>query len=264
MLLPSGDAVGRVWACCALDSPVRGTPEAATCESGGISGKSASLPVTVIVPTLNAAERLARSLKSVESAHATVVVDGGSSDDTIGIATINGALVVTSKRGRGDQLAAGALMAKTDWLLFLHADTVLEKGWQAEVEAFTSTAANETRAAVFCFALDDRSPQARRLERLVRWRSRILALPYGDQGLLIHRKLYDATGGYRPLAIMEDVDIVRRIGRSRLCHLESRAITSAKRWQTDGWSVRSARNLLCLALYFVGVPTRLIVRVYGR
>jgi rSAM/selenodomain-associated transferase 2 len=264
MLLPSGDAVGGVWACCALDGPVRGAPKAATCESDGNGRKSASLPVTIIVPTLNAAKRLGRSLKSVESVHATVVVDGGSIDDTVGIATINGARVVTSKRGRGAQLAAGAQFAKTDWLLFLHADTVLEEGWQAEVETFTSAAANETRAAVFCFALDDRSPQARRLERLVRWRSRVLALPYGDQGLLIHRKLYDATGGYRPQAIMEDVDMVRRIGRSRLYHLESRAITSARRWQTDGWTVRSARNLLCLALYFVGVPTRLIVRVYGR
>lgn len=152
----------------------------------------------------------------------------------------------------------------TDWLLFLHADTVLEKGWQAEVETFTARGANEARAAVFCFALDDQSPQVRRLERLVRWRSRFLALPYGDQALLIHRKLYDAIGGYRPLAIMEDVDIIRRIGRSRLCHLESRAVTSAERWRRQGWTRRSARNLFCLVLYFVGIPTCLIARVYGR
>lgn len=141
---------------------------------------------------------------------------------------------------------------------------MLEKGSQAEAETFAAVDANEESAAVFCFALDDQSPQVRRLERLVRWRSRFLALRYWDRGLLIHRKLYDPTGGCRPLPNLEDVDIVRRIGRSRLCHLESRAVTSARRCQTDGWTIRSARNLLCLALYFVGVPTRLIARVYGR
>lgn len=220
--------------------------------------------VTVIVPTLDAAKHLERSLKSVTEAAARVVVDGGSSDDTLAIATTCGASFVRSERGRGTQLANGATAAATDWLLFLHADTALEGNWYAEVDHFTATPSNRDRAAVFRFALDDPSTQARRLERLVRWRGRALALPYGDQGLLIHRSLYDRIGGYRPLPIMEDVNIVRRIGRSRLCFLDARAFTSAERWHAEGWTVRSARNVLCLALYFVGVPTRFIARVYGQ
>ena len=123
--------------------------------------------------------------------------------------------------------------------------------------------ANKMRAAAFRFVLDDRSPQARRLERRVAWRCRRLALPYGDQGLLISRELYSSIGGFRPLQIMEDVDIVRRIGRARLVMLETCAVTSATRWQREGWRRRSLRNLSCLMLYAAGVPPRLIAKAYG-
>jgi hypothetical protein len=119
------------------------------------------------------------------------------------------------------------------------------------------------RAGYFRFALDDPSPVARRLERMVAWRCRALALPYGDQGLLIPRALYRAVGGFRPIPIMEDVDLVRRLGRRRLVALPAEALTSAERWRRDGWTWRSARNLVCLALWFLGVPPRLIRRLYG-
>jgi hypothetical protein len=119
------------------------------------------------------------------------------------------------------------------------------------------------RAAYFAFALDDPSPEARRLERLVAWRCRALALPYGDQGLLVSRALYDAAGGFRPLPLMEDVDFVRRLGRRRLAALPPAAVTSAERWRREGWRRRSARNLACLSLWFLGVPPGAIKRLYG-
>ena len=103
----------------------------------------------------------------------------------------------------------------------------------------------------------------RRLERLVAWRCRALALPYGDQGLLISRALYEAAGGFRPLPLMEDVDLVRRLGRRRLAALPVRAVTSAERWRREGWRRRSARNLACLSLWFLGVPPGAIKRLYG-
>jgi rSAM/selenodomain-associated transferase 2 len=218
--------------------------------------------LSVIIPALDSADTLACALDAVDGVP-TLVVDGGSSDGTIAIAEAHRATVVRSPAGRGTQLRTGAECTKAPWLLFLHADTVLERGWRAEVEKFMTEHVNGGRAAVFRFALDDASPQARRLERLVRWRGRVLALPYGDQGLLIHTSLYHAIGGFRPLAIMEDVDIIRRIGRARLHFLDSRASTSALRWQIEGWTRRSARNLLCLAFYFAGLPPRAIARVYG-
>jgi len=119
------------------------------------------------------------------------------------------------------------------------------------------------RAAVFRLRLDDAAPAARRIEKLAAWRSRRLGLPYGDQGLLIARRLYDQLGGYRPLPLMEDVDLVRRLGRRRLAALGSAAVTSAARYRRDGWWLRPLRNLALLALYYLGLPPRWLARLYG-
>ncbi len=160
-------------------------------------------------------------------------------------------------------MRAGAEATRGDWLLFLHADTSLDEGWKEAVAAFRGRPECLGKAAVFRFALDDPSHRARRLERMVAWRVHWLALPYGDQGLLIHRDFYNAIGGFRPMPLMEDVDIVRRIGRARLVVLPVAARTSAARWRKDGWLMRGSRNLACLALYFVGVSPRFIKRLYG-
>ncbi len=222
--------------------------------------------LSVIVPALNAAATLARTLAAVARdglASELIVVDGGSSDDTATIAQAAGARVVRSERGRGAQLATGARAASGGWLLFLHADTVPEAGWADEVRAFIADPQNVDRAAAFRFALDDGSAAATRLEAIVAWRCRALALPYGDQGLLLSRSLYEALGGFRPLPLYEDVDIVRRLGRRRLVMLQTRAVTSAARYRRSGFVLRPLRNLFCLMLYGAGIPPRVIARIYG-
>jgi rSAM/selenodomain-associated transferase 2 len=218
--------------------------------------------LTVVIPTLNAAALLPRTLACLGEwpDRQTVVADGGSSDGTVALAHVSGLEVVAAARGRGIQLAAGASAARGAWLLFLHADTVLAPGWRAAAEAFMAEGAG--RAGYFRFALDDGAPAARRLERLVAWRCRIFGLPYGDQGLLIARADYEAAGGFRPLPLMEDVDLARRLGRRRLRALDHAAITSAARYRRAGYRLRSARNLLCLSLYFLGLPPRALLRLY--
>jgi rSAM/selenodomain-associated transferase 2 len=220
--------------------------------------------LTIIIPTLNATTELERCLAALTDADQIVVADGGSTDATAVIAQRCGADLVTTPRGRGTQLRAGAAAATADWLLFLHADTVLEAPWRKAVLQHMARPDAQHMAAVFQFALDDPSPAARRLERLVAWRTRVLGLPYGDQGLLIHRALYDQIGGYKDIPLMEDVDIIRRIGKRRLTMLDARATTSAVRWRQSGWLWRSTRNLVCLSLYFAGVPPTALVKVYGR
>ena len=217
--------------------------------------------LSVIVPTLNAASTLAETIAAVAATAAeVVVVDAASTDATAAVARAAGARVHTAPRGRGAQLAAGVAAAREPWLLLLHADTVLDPDWPEAAAAHI--AAGPARAGYFRFALASPDPRARRLERAVAWRCRMLGLPYGDQGLLIHRDLLAAVGGIRKLPLMEDVDLIRRLGRARIAPLPASAVTSASRWERDGWRRRSARNLICLVAWFVGVPAERLVRWY--
>ena len=221
--------------------------------------------LSIVIPTLDTADCLAQTLESLAPAGAEViVVDGGSRDGTPILAESRGARVVASPPGRGAQLAAGAAVARGRWLLFLHGDTRLREGWWDAARNFMEApAATEDRVAVFRYTLDDESVAARRLEALVDWRCRLLGLPYGDQGLLISRAFYDALGGFRPLPLMEDVELIRRIGRRRLTMLDADAITSAARYRRDGYLRRPARNIICLGLYLLGLSPQSLVRLYG-
>jgi rSAM/selenodomain-associated transferase 2 len=216
--------------------------------------------LSLIVPTLNAEAHLGACLDAAKDADELVVVDGGSSDYTIEVADRRGARLLCAATGRGHQLSAGADAADGDWLLFLHADTVLSEGWRAAVDRHI--AAEAETAACFRFRLDCTAWQARVIERGVAARVRMLGLPYGDQGLLLSRALYEEVGGYKPLTLFEDVDIVRRLGAKRIRLLESEALTSAERWHRDGWFRRSAANLGLLALYRLGMPPARIANLY--
>ncbi|MGE0698008.1 MAG: TIGR04283 family arsenosugar biosynthesis glycosyltransferase [Hyphomicrobiaceae bacterium] len=228
--------------------------------------------ITVIIPTLNAETGLAAAMTALVPAtvdglvREVIVVDGGSTDRTLSIADQAGARILTSEPGRGRQLRAGATAARFPWLLFLHADTVLEPGWEREAGALVERVELGQRretAASFRFALDDLGLMPRLIEWGVAARCTVMRLPYGDQGLLIPRRLYDSIGGYREMPLMEDVDIVSRLGRSRTVILRSAAVTSAARFRRDGYLPRVARNLTCLTLFYLRVPPTTIARLYG-
>jgi hypothetical protein len=161
-------------------------------------------------------------------------------------------------------LRAAAEAASQPWLLALHADTRPGAGWQEAFAGFIARPEAAEQAGYFRFALDDAAPEARRLEAMVAWRCQWLGLPYGDQGLLIGRDFYHALGGYEPIPLMEDVALIRRIGRKSLVALPADFITSAEKWRRDGWYARSVRNLFCLSLWFAGVSPDRIARLYAR
>ena len=223
------------------------------------------LPVSVLIPTLNAAASLPATLADLRGQVAEIIIaDGGSTDGTPEIARANGAHVITAPPGRGSQLRAAAAAATQPWLLALHADTRPGQGWQDAVAALMTQPEAATKAGYFHFALDDASPEARRLEAMVAWRCRWLGLPYGDQGLLIRQDFYQTLGGYEPIPLMEDVALMRRIGRKRLVALQAAFVTSSEKWRQQGWYARSARNLFCLSLWFAGISPERIARLYAR
>lgn len=217
--------------------------------------------LSAIVPTLNSGALLQECLWNLRAADEIIVVDGGSSDATAGIAEAAAARLVVSPKGRGIQLKAGGEAAKGDWLLFVHADTMLDPDWRRAVDIHI--AAYPDKAACFRFRLDDPAWQARWIEAGVAWRVGLFGLPYGDQGLLVPRILYERIGGYAAIPLMEDVDFVRRLGQRGLRLLDADATTSAERWRKDGWLRRSARNLLCLALFRAGMPAERVAGFYG-
>ena len=223
-------------------------------------GELLGLNLSIVIPALNAARTLPACLERVAGHGEIILVDGGSTDGTQAIAKASGARLLDAPKGRGVQLRAGAEVASGDWLISLHADTLLEQGWREAVQRHVDTAPRY--AACFRFRLDAAAWQARVIEKGVAARVRMLGLPYGDQGLLVPRQLYEAVGGYRPLPLMEDVDLIRRIGRRRLRVLDAEAVTAADRWRRDGWFKRSARNLTCLALYGAGVSAERLARLY--
>jgi rSAM/selenodomain-associated transferase 2 len=224
------------------------------------------ISLSVVIPVLDAAADLPQTLATLGGAGIIgeiVVVDGGSRDASVAIARGAGARVIAAPRGRGSQLAAGAAAATGRWLLFVHADCRPQHGWEQATGAFMARPDGAEHAGYFAFALDDPAPAARRLERLVAWRCRRWGLPYGDQGLLIHRRLYDQVGGYAAIPLMEDVDLARRLGSARLRPIGATMLASARRYRRDGYLRRPLQNLFCLSLYFAGVSPARIARIYG-
>jgi len=222
--------------------------------------------ISVVIPTLDAEATLPDTLSALIPAsldglvREVIVVDAGSKDHTREIADWAGAEVIETGPGRGIQLKAGAAAARQPWILFLSADVVLDHGWEREASHFMERVDKDSSrqaAAAFRFALDDDGAAPRLLEALARLRFAGLRLPYGEQGLLIPRLLYDDVGGHRELAGMEDVDIARRLGRRRMKLLRARAVSSARGYREDGYLRRMLNNLIAFVRYALGVsPVR--------
>ncbi|MEO0981871.1 MAG: TIGR04283 family arsenosugar biosynthesis glycosyltransferase [Pseudomonadota bacterium] len=223
-------------------------------------------PVSVIIPTLNAAEDLKLCLAAlmpglVEGLVREVIIsDGGSNDATAAIAEAAGAKLICCNPGRGRQLMAGAAEARGEWLMFLHADTVLSRDWAERAGAHI--AEQPGRAAVFELVFRSDAASAKWLAARANRRARWLGLPYGDQGLLISRALYDALGGFEDVPLMEDVGLVRKIGKRRLSILSAEARTSAAKYERDGWRRRAYRNAWLVMRYMLGASPEKLAKRY--
>ncbi len=203
--------------------------------------------LSVIIPTLNEANRLPSllaDLKAWPNKFDLLIVDGGSTDLTVSIAQIQGIKVIKSVHSnRGYQLKIGASNAIGDWLLFLHADSRLDKEWVKRLETIISNFSSEKFAWYFNFKIKQDSIQFRILETAVALRSHLLQSPYGDQGLLIHKSLYNNSGGFYPLKIMEDIDLIERIRRTnKIKCIGLNLYTDGIKWVNSNVIKRAIKN----------------------
>lgn len=228
--------------------------------------------LSVLIPALQEAGRLPLLLADLAAApelvQEVVVVDGGSRDDTPALVRLAGARLLHSGPGRGRQLAYGADRCSGDWLLVLHADGRLLAGWRQAV----ARALAEPQPQVWCFPLQvvadlqgQRTPGLvfALLGWLVGWRSRIGQRPYGDQGLLLPMALYRAAGGFRPLPLMEDLDLVERLAaRAPVRMLGPGLLVDGRRWLGLGLLRTAWTNAGLRRAWRRGVPATVLARYY--
>ena len=189
---------------------------------------------SVVIPTLNEAHEIDACVRVVCGSNVQVVVaDGGSSDNTVAIAQAAGAQIVRSNPGRGAQMNQGTEVATAPIILFLHADTRLPTDWQQQIQSALAAGKQWGR---FNLRFDDPHPLLRLVAVAMNWRSRLSGIATGDQAIFVSRAAWLRCQGYASIALMEDIDLSRRLKRldgAPAC-LRATVTTSARRWRRDG------------------------------
>ena len=213
--------------------------------------------ISIIIPVLNEAEIIQPTLNLLQqySQVEIIVVDGGSQDNTVALAVQTGVKVISVHQNRAAQMNAGANIARGDILLFLHADTRLPSNF---VElAIETLKPNNVVAGAFELAIDGEDLSLRLIELLVKVRSHLFSLPYGDQAIFISKKAFVDSGGFADLPIMEDFEFIKRIGKG-IAIAPATVTTSGRRWQKLGVWKTTLINQAIIAGYYLGIsPTKL-------
>jgi uncharacterized protein len=216
--------------------------------------------ISIIVPTLNEEKSLSQWTKGEGE---LIVVDRGSTDQTVTLAKKLGATVITSEPHRSHQMNQGAAIAQADILLFLHADTQLPDRFLELAQQ--ALAQPNVVAGAFELAIEGNQPGLRWVERGVNWRSRHLQMPYGDQAIFLKATTFRQIGGFAPLPIMEDFDLIKRLQKlGKIAIVPAAVTTSGRRWQKLGVFKTTLINQLVIAAYHLGISPDRLSRLYRK
>jgi rSAM/selenodomain-associated transferase 2 len=226
-----------------------------------------SYTFSVIIPVLNEPMIVNQTIEHVCRLGSgfeleVIVIDGDMEGNTIREIRNVDIIKSVSPKGRGKQMNKGASLAKGDILLFLHTDTELPEG------AFTaiSSIMGKAQCVAGSFDLGIKSERLifRLIEQIVRVRTRITRIPYGDQAIFIRRDFFEKIKGYREIPLMEDVDLMKRMKKSgvRICIIPRKVKTSPRRWEKEGILYCTLRNRVLISLYHLGVDPEKLVKFY--
>ncbi|EGJ48454.1 TIGR04283 family arsenosugar biosynthesis glycosyltransferase [Desulfocurvibacter africanus] len=230
----------------------------------GLEACRGSGSISVVVPALNEETHIARCVaRALEDAQEVIIVDGGSRDRTAELAEQAGARVVRFPHGRAAQMNKAALAARGEILLFLHADTLLPRGWASAVREIMVR--DGLAAGAFSLGIEGQGRGFRLVEAMTNARSRLLGLPYGDQALFMRRERFLRLGGYANMPIMEDYELVRRLGRTgRVATLRASVSTSSRRWARLGVTRTTTVNQMMILGYWLGISADKLAAYYRR
>ena len=236
---------------------------------GRTRGASNECKFSIVIPVLNEQDRINSLIEHVhsqgyEGACEIIVADGDPQGGTIKTIQNKSVKTITSPKGRGRQMNAGATIARGEILIFLHADTRLP---EMALEKISQALENKKYVGgAFGLAIDSDSLLLKYIAVRTSFRSRLNRIPYGDQAIFIRRSYFDKIGRFKDIPLMEDVELMRRIKKrgDEIFILRDRVKTSARRWEKEGIFYTTLKNRLFVGLYYVGVNPDKLAKYYRR
>jgi len=221
------------------------------------------------VPVLNETNQINPLIEHIHSQgfgrpYEVIVVDGDPQGSTIKVIQDKGAIAITTEKGRGRQMNAGAAAARGKILIFLHADTKLPDN---ALENISKVLENEKYVGgAFDLGIDSDRIILRYIAARARLRSRLNRIPYGDQAIFIRKSYFDRIGRFKEIPLMEDVELMRRIKKrgDKIFILPDRVKTSPRRWEKEGVFYTTLRNQVLVNLYYLGVNPDKLAKYYRR